>query len=50
MSEIVPIGIDFGNIITRTSKFEINRKELALSHPVIQLNGNGSKETPYHLL
>ena len=46
MSEIVPIGIDFGNITTRISKFNINKKDLSLSKPEIQLNGNGSKESP----
>lgn len=47
MSLKLPAGIDFGNMHTLTSVFEINEKEPIQSTTVIVADRNGSKEPSF---
>ena len=47
MSIVCPVGIDFGNIHTVMSGFQINEKEPLKSETIIIKDRNGSSEPAY---
>lgn len=44
MSRVIPAGIDFGNLFTVSSVFEVNQENPANSSVFIVADRNGSKE------
>lgn len=47
MSQLLPVGIDFGNIKTKISAFVINNEDIAKSNVEIISDRNGSKSPSY---
>ena len=45
MSQVLPSGIDMGNIVTLSSVFQINEDDPQKSAPVIVADRNGAKES-----